>query len=281
MNDITPETIICPVCKWQWDNKNQTCPNCNFPIAQFKDLLAGKRILSDDDLIKEFHNELEKAQKVYEERKTKLTQPTKNKLNLYWEEIREGMYILYIAFTGFFGFFLFLFTKIFEPKESGVLAKTLYSFLIVILSAFLGIIGNALFATILCAIISILFTLSKAVVAIIASIHSLTASLISVAVVFEEEENSKLRLLSSISTLIENKILKRIFGFICGLIWGGILGIIIWGVNYMIFLLLLSILPQSVENVVIEAVDFIFILSFGFSIPFFAIIYAFIGLTKK
>jgi hypothetical protein len=281
MNDITPETIICPVCKWQWDNKNQNCPNCNFPIAQFKDLLAGKRILSDDDLIKEFHNELEKAKKVYEERKTKLTQPTKNKLSLYWEEIREGMYILYIALTGFFGFFLFLFTKIFEPKESGVLAKTLYSFLIVILSAFLGIIGNALFATILCAIISILFTLSKAVVAIIASIHSLTASLISVAVVFEEEENSKLRLLSSISTLIENKILKRIFGFICGLIWGGILGIIIWGVNYMIFLLLLSILPQSVENVVIEAVDFIFILSFGFSIPFFAIIYAFIGLTKK
>jgi predicted amidophosphoribosyltransferase len=49
MNDITPETIICPVCKWQWDNKNQNCPNCNFPIAQFKDLLAGKRILSDDD----------------------------------------------------------------------------------------------------------------------------------------------------------------------------------------------------------------------------------------
>jgi hypothetical protein len=89
MNDITPETIICPVCKWQWDNKNQNCPNCNFPIVQFKDLLAGKRILSDDDLIKQFHNELEKAKKVYEERKTKLTQPTKNKLSLYWEEILD------------------------------------------------------------------------------------------------------------------------------------------------------------------------------------------------
>jgi hypothetical protein len=193
------------------------------------------------------------------------------------------MYILYIALTGFFGFFLFLFTKIFEPKESGVLAKTLYSFLIVILSAFLGIIGNALFATILCVIISILFTLSKDVVAIIGSIHAVTVSLIPFAVAIdEEEENSILRLSSSISTLVENKILKRIFGFICRLIWGGILGIIIGGVNYMIFLLLLSILPQSVENVVIEAVDLIFIFILGFFIPLTsAIIYAFIGLTKK
>jgi hypothetical protein len=92
MNDITPETIICPVCKWQWDNKNQNCPNCNFPIAQFKDLLAGKRILSDDDLIKEFHNELEKAKKVYEERKTKLTQPNKIICPVdgsQWDEISE------------------------------------------------------------------------------------------------------------------------------------------------------------------------------------------------
>jgi hypothetical protein len=92
MNDITPETIICPVCKWQWDNKNQNCPNCDFPIAQFKDLLAGKRILSDDDLIKEFHNELEKAKKVYEERKTKLTQPNKIICPIdgsQWDEISE------------------------------------------------------------------------------------------------------------------------------------------------------------------------------------------------
>jgi hypothetical protein len=51
------------------------------------------------------------------------------------------------------------------------------------------------------------------------------------------------------------------------LIWGGILGIIIGGVNYMIFLLLLSILPQSVENVVIEAVDLIFIFILGFFMP--------------
>jgi hypothetical protein len=54
------EEVKCPVCSQQWDGKNLYCPNCDFPIAQFKDLLSGKRILSDDDLVKEFYKEIEK-----------------------------------------------------------------------------------------------------------------------------------------------------------------------------------------------------------------------------
>jgi hypothetical protein len=285
MKDITPETILCPVCKWQWDNKNQNCPNCNFPIAQFKDLLAGKRILSDDDLIKEFHNELEKAKKVYEERKTKLTQPTKNKLSLYWEEILDEIKefvkengFLFIILLGFFILPITFISSNLVPKESRILTKILYAILATILGTILGAIGNALIV----AIISILLSklLSESLSIFTASVMTFLMSnsfLLIMVLVVLEPEFEKFDILKSILTPIKNKILKSIFGFIYGLILGGILGIIIGGFYYMIFLLLLSILPQSVETV-----DPIDILIFGFSVSLiFAIVYAFIGLTKK
>jgi len=275
MKDITPETIICPVCKWQWDNKNQNCPNCNFPIAQFKDLLAGKRILSDDDLIKQFQNELEKAKKVYEERKTKLTQPTKNKLSLYWEEILDSIkefvkehsildILIYIC-LGFFNLPLAL-TLNLAPRESRILTKILYAILAAILGTILGTIGNALIGAI---ILLPLSPLSNAPLLIRIIIGVLIGLIISVLlcspfVYFVEHFTlieDELEILTSILNPIKNKILKRISGFITCLIWSGILGIIIWGVEYLIFLLLLSIFSQSAENII-----GFFILGFMFSL---------------
>jgi hypothetical protein len=272
MKDITPETILCPVCKWQWDNKNQNCPNCNFPIAQFKDLLAGKRILSDDDLIKEFHNELEKAKKVYEERKTKLTQPTKNKLSLYWEEILDSIK----EFIKEYGIFIFILLGFFNlplaltlnlaPKESRILTKILYAILAAILGTILGTIGNALIGAIILLPLSPLLNAPLLIRIIIGVLIGLiiTVPLFSPLAYFGlhliliEDE---LEILTSILNPMKNKILKRIFGFICALIWTGILGIIIWGIAYLILLLLLSIFSQSAENII-----GIFIFGFMFSL---------------
>jgi hypothetical protein len=48
------EQVLCPVCAWRWDGKRKTCPHCDFPIARFKDLLAGKRIVWVEKLKQEF-----------------------------------------------------------------------------------------------------------------------------------------------------------------------------------------------------------------------------------
>jgi hypothetical protein len=63
------EQVLCPVCAWQWDGKRQTCPHCDFPIADFKDFLSGKPVLWDKKLKQEFDDLVAKHRKVYEERK--------------------------------------------------------------------------------------------------------------------------------------------------------------------------------------------------------------------
>jgi hypothetical protein len=63
------EEVKCPVCAWQWDGKRQTCPHCDFPIADFKDLLAGKRIVWVEKLKQQFDDLVAKHRKVYEARK--------------------------------------------------------------------------------------------------------------------------------------------------------------------------------------------------------------------
>jgi hypothetical protein len=63
------EQVLCPVCAWQWDGKRETCPHCDFPIARFKDLLAGERIVWVEKLKQEFDDLLAKHREVYEARK--------------------------------------------------------------------------------------------------------------------------------------------------------------------------------------------------------------------
>jgi WD40 repeat protein len=63
------EKILCPVCYWQWDGGAKTCPHCDFPIAQFKDLLAGKPVLWDKTLKQDFDNLIEKHREISRKRK--------------------------------------------------------------------------------------------------------------------------------------------------------------------------------------------------------------------
>jgi hypothetical protein len=61
------EEVKCPVCAWPWDGKRETCPHCDFPIARFKDLLSGKRIVWVEKLKQEFDDLVAKHRKVYEQ----------------------------------------------------------------------------------------------------------------------------------------------------------------------------------------------------------------------
>ena len=63
------EKILCPVCYWQWDGGAKNCPHCDFPIAQFKDLLSGKPVLWDKTLKQDFDNLIEKHREISRKRK--------------------------------------------------------------------------------------------------------------------------------------------------------------------------------------------------------------------
>jgi len=84
------EQILCPVCYWQWDGKREICPHCDFPIAEFRDLLAGKPVLWDEKLKQDFHDLLTKHRKVYEERQEGLKRKPDE---LVWKraEVKEGL----------------------------------------------------------------------------------------------------------------------------------------------------------------------------------------------
>jgi WD40 repeat protein len=63
------DKILCPVCYWQWDERAKTCPHCDFPIAQFKDLLSGKPVVWDKNLKQDFDNLIEKHREISRKRK--------------------------------------------------------------------------------------------------------------------------------------------------------------------------------------------------------------------
>jgi hypothetical protein len=63
------EEVKCPVDAWPWDGERETCPNCDFPIARFKDLLAGKRVVYEEKLKPTFDDLVKKHTEVYEARK--------------------------------------------------------------------------------------------------------------------------------------------------------------------------------------------------------------------
>jgi hypothetical protein len=84
------EKVKCPVCAWPWDGERETCPHCDFPIADFKDLLAGERIVWDAKLKPEFDDLLAKHRKVYEEREKDLKRKP-DELVPKGVEIQEGV----------------------------------------------------------------------------------------------------------------------------------------------------------------------------------------------
>jgi hypothetical protein len=62
------EEVKCPVDAWQWDGKGKTCPECDFPIARFRGLLSGERVVYDEELEPEFRQLIAKHTAIYESR---------------------------------------------------------------------------------------------------------------------------------------------------------------------------------------------------------------------
>jgi WD40 repeat protein len=56
--------ITCPSCYQQFDDGNDYCPFCEFPIHRFKSLLSGKPVIYDHELIKEFNTLIEKHREI-------------------------------------------------------------------------------------------------------------------------------------------------------------------------------------------------------------------------
>jgi WD40 repeat protein len=56
--------ITCPSCYQQFDEGNDYCPFCGFPIHRFKSLLSGKPVIYDHELIKEFNTLIEKHREI-------------------------------------------------------------------------------------------------------------------------------------------------------------------------------------------------------------------------
>jgi hypothetical protein len=65
------EEVKCPVDAWQWDGKRETCPHCDFPIARFRGLLSGKRVVYDEKLKQEFDDLVAKHRKFMKPEKPK------------------------------------------------------------------------------------------------------------------------------------------------------------------------------------------------------------------
>jgi len=99
------EEIKCPVCSQQWDGKNLYCPNCDFPIFRFKELISGKPVIFDVHFKQEFENLLEKHRKIYNENlkvsseKSLLTKQAKNQSKN--KKITRSTFLLIISFEIF------------------------------------------------------------------------------------------------------------------------------------------------------------------------------------
>jgi hypothetical protein len=63
-----PDLVRCIVCGWKWDGKGKTCPECDFPIARFRGLLSGERVVYDEELEPEFRQLIAKHTAIYESR---------------------------------------------------------------------------------------------------------------------------------------------------------------------------------------------------------------------
>jgi hypothetical protein len=66
------ERILCPVCSWEGDS--EICPQCGFPILNFRHLLRGEPVLYDEDVRTEFEAEVQKYRAAYEEKRLALEQ---------------------------------------------------------------------------------------------------------------------------------------------------------------------------------------------------------------
>jgi DNA segregation ATPase FtsK/SpoIIIE, S-DNA-T family len=64
------ERISCPVCSWEGDS--EICPQCGFPISNFRHLLRGEPVLYDEDVRTEFEAEVQKYRAAYEEKRLAL-----------------------------------------------------------------------------------------------------------------------------------------------------------------------------------------------------------------
>jgi hypothetical protein len=61
------ERISCAVCSWEGDS--ESCPQCGFPISNFRHLLRGDPVLYDEDVRTEFEAEVQKYRAAYEEKR--------------------------------------------------------------------------------------------------------------------------------------------------------------------------------------------------------------------
>jgi len=67
MKDAMPESVACPVCQWLWDGRDETCPQCDFPLNRFCDLLRGKPVVWEEQLKQEFEQALGEHRANYEQ----------------------------------------------------------------------------------------------------------------------------------------------------------------------------------------------------------------------
>jgi hypothetical protein len=67
------EKLRCPACGWE--GESETCPNCDFPLANFRHLLSGDLVLYDESLKAEFEALVQKHRTIYQGRRpTELTE---------------------------------------------------------------------------------------------------------------------------------------------------------------------------------------------------------------
>jgi parallel beta-helix repeat protein len=64
------QVIKCPVPSCGWEGEGEVCPNCGFPIGEFRFFLSGERVIYNEDIVKEFEELIKKHNSILNEQET-------------------------------------------------------------------------------------------------------------------------------------------------------------------------------------------------------------------